>query len=162
MSTLQQAPKAQTTPAKLVSQPYANTAKPQSLRTGQGSQRTSNTSKGKGKRPFKGKGKFNPKKQTARPTLAPRKPKNPARIYTSVCCKVPAKKPATGSPKASPVSRGVGDETNPKAAKPKHGLHGFRCTACGKPCKVTAKKFVDTFIEIPTASSVVVITENAA
>lgn len=51
-------------------------------------------------------------------------------VYTSTCCKVPARKPA--------VQRSPEDIRERKYSE--CTLGHWRCTNCGKPCKVTVSK----------------------
>lgn len=55
------------------------------------------------------------------------KPRGPVNTYTSVCCSLPATKPAAASAVAG--------------SKEKTGLGHFRCSGCKKGCKVTVSKY---------------------
>jgi hypothetical protein len=55
------------------------------------------------------------------------KPRGPVNTYTSVCCSLPATKPAAASVIAG--------------SKERTGLGHFRCTGCRKGCKVTMSKY---------------------
>jgi len=82
---------------------------------------TSSTSKPHGKSRFAQKSRS---KKQQKPVAIKRGPIN---SYTSVCCSVPAKKPHAGE--------------LPAGKKERLGLGHFRCTACGKGCKVTVSKY---------------------
>jgi hypothetical protein len=72
-----------------------------------------------------------------RPTPKPFDPKDAAFIYTSMCCSNPAKKPALRSV-ANFISPNLGNV--PETDDQTEGLGGWRCSACGKPCKVARTK----------------------
>lgn len=60
-------------------------------------------------------------------------------IYTSMCCGVPATKPACLKPKAQPKPKGKkGKRGEQKEKAPEFATLGkWRCGNCGKPCKVS-------------------------
>jgi hypothetical protein len=76
------------------------------------------------------------------------KPRGPVNTYTSVCCSLPATKPAAAS-----LIAGSKDRT---------GLGHFRCSGCKKSAKVTVSKFkapeasVQTFSPELIAKAIVV------
>ena len=59
------------------------------------------------------------------------KPQDPVFLYTSVCCKVQAKKPA--------CKRKPEDKAENKFSE--SPLGSWRCSQCEQPCKVTRSKF---------------------
>jgi hypothetical protein len=99
--------------------------------TGNGS---SSRSRGKSRYAQKARGK------SQRPVAA--KPRGPVNTYTSVCCSLPATKPAAAS-----IIAGSKDRT---------GLGHFRCSGCKKSAKVTVSKFkapeASVVVEVPVVS----------
>lgn len=60
--------------------------------------------------------------------------RGPVKVYVSVCCKLPANKPPAGEKYTA-----KDPETN-KMSEMRRGLGHFRCSGCGKGCKVTVHK----------------------
>lgn len=91
-------------------------------KNGQNTRSTSQSSRPKGKSRFAQK---NRSKKNVKPVV---KPRGPVNTYTSVCCSVPATKPACA-------------RVDKKKAL-EQGLGSWHCTGCRKACKVTVSKFV--------------------
>lgn len=81
---------------------------------------TNSTSRSKGKSRFAQKSRGNPKKPVA-------VKRGPVNVYTSVCCGLPATKPACV-------------KVDKKKAL-EQGMGSWRCSGCHKACKVTVSKF---------------------
>lgn len=73
----------------------------------------------------------------------------PTNTYLSKCCSEPAKKPRTGN--ATGEVREGSKVTDPTLVT---GLGGWRCTKCGKPCKVNRSKIVVEVANVPIDSGV--------
>src|ERR1700676_1417598 len=114
--------------------------------TSQGS-RTSN-GKNKANRGNSGNSKY-AQKSRGKSKAPVSKPRGPVNTYTSVCCSLPATKPAAASSVAG--------------SKEKTGLGHFRCTGCKKGCKVTVSKFKapEVVTGKPTTSDVVDVVVNS-
>jgi hypothetical protein len=74
-----------------------------------------------------GKSRFAQKSRSKKQQKPVALKRGPVNSYTSVCCSVPAKKPHAGE--------------LPAGKKERLGLGSWRCTACGKSCKVTVSKY---------------------
>jgi len=65
----------------------------------------------------------------------------PKFLYLSGCCQVQATKPPCVKPKAQPKPKGKDKGKKGREDKPKapefSTLGSWRCTRCGKPCKVS-------------------------
>ena len=79
-----------------------------------------------------GKSKYG-KKQKSRSASKPVATKPPSKEYISTCCSTPAVKPRAGKKEVAqdPESKKMKDITK--------GLGHWRCSACGKPTKVTPR-----------------------
>src|ERR1035437_4375479 len=85
----------------------------------------------------KGKSQFAQKSRSKRTTKPVSKPRGPVNAYTSVCCSLPATKPAC-------------IKTDKKKAL-EQSLGTWRCTGCRKTCKVTVSKAKGPEVPTPLA-----------
>lgn len=87
-------------------------------------------------------GKKKSQKKNLKPVVTP---KGPVKEYISGCCSISASKPRTGRKEA------VSDPESKKMKEASKGLGHWRCSGCGKSCKVTPRMPVPK--EIITAAT---------
>lgn len=105
-------------PSSPKTRPNTSSSSPAAKYQGKGGQKQKNTKYGK---------------KHHKPAPKPVVKRGPINEYVSVCCSLPAEKPACGSTLATQTE-------GKKVTKVVRGLGHFRCTGCRKGCKVTARK----------------------